>query len=359
MDTRHTITEKARSLGFDAVGFTAPELGERARARMMEFVENGEHGDMGWMADKAHLRADPKALWPEARTLVMLGHNYGPAENPLPKLSNKGIGLISAYAQHRDYHDVMKKRMRELAGWMCREFNCDAKIFVDTAPIMEKPLAEKAGLGWIGKHTCLVSREYGSWLFLGEIFTDLVILSDSEGSTKVDSSPAAQNDSVGNCGTCTRCLDICPTSAFTSCGKLDARKCIAYLTIEHKGQIPEEFRKAMGNRVYGCDDCLAVCPWNKFAQESQEAAYHAREDLKEPPLASLLVLDDAQFRAKFSGSPVKRLGRDRFVRNVLVAAGNSEDTSLLPLIAPLTSDANPLVAEMAAWALGQLRSAAA
>jgi epoxyqueuosine reductase len=339
-DLRSAIHARAKALGFDAFGVCAPEIPARARARLEEFIAQGEHGDMQWMADKAHLRADPKAVWPQVRSVIMLGHNYGPDENPMDGLARKDRGLISAYARHRDYHDVMKKRMRELAGWIAAECGGEVKIFVDTAPVMEKPLAEAAGLGWQGKHTCVVSREFGSWLFLGEIFTTLDLPLDT---------PEPEH-----CGNCTRCLDVCPTQAFSACGKLDARKCLAYLTIEHKGQIPVEFRKAMGNRIYGCDDCLAVCPWNKFAQASREAAYHAREDLKAPPLRDLARLDDAAFRAFFSGSPVKRLGRERFVRNVLVAIGNSGDATLMEVVEPLLDDASPLVAEMAQWARGEL-----
>ena len=339
---KEAIRKKAFELGFSAFGVTAPEVPAGARAALQEYLQEGRHGDMQWMEEKAALRGDPKAIWPEVKSILMLGHNYGPEHDPMENLARRDRGVISVYAQHRDYHDVMKKRMRELAAWIAREFNCGAKIFVDTAPVMEKPLAAAAGLGWAGKHTCVVSREFGSWLFLGEIFITLELEPDAP--------------EPNRCGSCTRCLDVCPTQAFTSCGKLDARKCIAYLTIEHKGQIPAEYRKAIGNRVYGCDDCLAVCPWNKFAVASKEAQYHAREELKSPKLRELAQLSDAQFRAFFSGSPVKRTGRDRFVRNVLVAIGNSGDATLLDAVEPLLRDASPLVAEMAAWAREELRN---
>jgi epoxyqueuosine reductase len=261
----------------------------------------------------------------------------------MEKLRHKDKGVISAYALNIDYHDVIKKKLKQLARWIAESHGCEVKLFVDTAPVMEKPLAQAAGMGWQGKHTCLVSREFGSWLFLGNIFTTLPLQPDTA--------------ETNHCGSCSKCLDICPTQAFDGCGKLDARKCIAYLTIEHKGQIPLEYRKAIGNRIYGCDDCLAVCPWNKFAQASKETAYHPRAALAAPLLAELAQLDDAAFRALFSKSPVKRLGRDRFLRNVLVAIGNSEDVSLLPVAQQLRQDASPLVADMANWALGELQKA--
>jgi epoxyqueuosine reductase len=339
MKTR--ISEQARALGFDAVGFTLPLIDPTARTGLQEFIARHHHGDMQWMADKADRRSDPALLWPEAKSVVVVGHNYAPPENPLVKLTQKSIGNISCYAQGDDYHDVMKKKLRELAAWIAKEFSCEVKLFVDTAPVMEKSLAAAAGLGWQGKHTCLVSREFGNWLFLGSVFTTLELPAELQ-----------TND---HCGSCRQCLDICPTQAFTAERKIDARRCISYLTIEHKGQIPIEFRKAISNRIYGCDDCLAVCPWNKFAETAQESAYHARAQLKNPPLAELLALDDAAFRALFRKSPIKRIGRDRFVRNALIAAGNSDDLSLLPAITALKTDASSLVAEMAAWALGELQ----
>ena len=359
-DIKKWIGEKARELGFDAVGFCAPELPVSASADLSEFLAKNHHGDMGWMAERAHLRASPSTLWPEARSVIVLGHNYAPAENPMLKLAHKTTGNISVYALNEDYHDVIKKKLKQLARWLAESQGCDVKVFVDTAPVMEKPLAQAAGIGWQGKHTCVVSREFGSWLFIGSIFTTFVIPSEAEGSSPPPPDPStslrsAQDDKTDHCGSCTACLDICPTQAFSAPRQLDARKCISYLTIEHKGQIPLEYRKAIGNRIYGCDDCLAICPWNKFAQDAKEAAYHPREELKAPLLADLVRLDDAHFRALFRKSPVKRIGRDRFVRNVLVAIGNSEDASLLPVIAPLTQDASPLVAEMAGWAIEELR----
>ncbi len=336
----NNIKSKAYSLGFSTVGFAAPEMNATAQLGLSQFIAQGHHGDMGWMADKADRRADPKTLWPEVKSIIVLGHNYGPDFDPMQKLEQSDIGNISCYALNEDYHEVIKKKLKQLARWIAETHGCEVKVFVDTAPVMEKPLAEAAGLGWQGKHTCLVSREFGSWLFLGSIFTTLEIAPN-----------AAESD---HCGTCTKCLNICPTQAFTDAGKLDARRCIAYLTIEHKGQIPLEFRKAIGNRIYGCDDCLAVCPWNKFAQASQEAAYHPRKELEAPLLRDLAQLDDAGFHKFFSKSPVKRIGRDRFVRNVLIAIGNSNDVSLGAVVAPLVEDANPLVAEMAAWALEEL-----
>lgn len=379
------IKSKAYSLGFSAIGFTSPELPARAALGLQEFLDNGHHGDMQWMADKADRRADPKTLWPEVKSIIVLGHNYGPGFDPMEKLAYRDRGNISCYALNADYHDVIKKKLKELARWVAQTYGCDVKVFVDTAPVMEKPLAEAGGLGWQGKHTSLVSREFGSWLFLGSIFLSCdvnevhghrissanparpVIPSPIGGrsgggqfSTTEHTSPHPNPSPTGegtHCGTCTRCLDVCPTKAFTSSGKLDARKCISYLTIEHKGQIPLEFRKPIGNRIYGCDDCLAVCPWNKFAQVSQESAYHPRTQLQSPLLRDLAQLDDAAFRQMFAKSSIKRIGRDRFVRNVLVAIGNSGDMSLQEIITPLLEDTSPLVAEMAAWALDELKNA--
>ncbi len=352
------ITQYALSLGFDAVGFCRPEIDVLVQQGLQEFILGGHHGDMGWMADKADRRADPKILWPEAKSVIVVGHNYAPDFNPMQKLAQTTTGNISCYALNDDYHDVIKKKLKILARWVAQEFSCEVKVFVDTAPVMEKALAANAGLGWQGKHTCLVSREFGSWLFLGSVFTNIVIPSAAEGSPSAKDPSAAlrsaQDDNKDLCGTCRACLDICPTQAFTAERKLDARRCISYLTIEHKGQIPLEFRKAIGNRIYGCDDCLAVCPWNKFAQASREIAYHPRQELEAPLLRDLVKLDDATFRALFSKSPVKRIGRDRFVRNVLVAIGNSGDASLAATITPLMQDHSPLVAEMAAWALKEL-----
>lgn len=340
---REKITVWARELGFDAVAFAKAQLPLSSATDLEQFLEQGRHGDMEWMATHAARRRDPKSLWEGAKSAIILGHNYGPDYNPLDKLQDKNHGLVSCYALGKDYHDIIKKRLRQLATKIASETEAEVKVFVDTAPLMEKPLAAQTGLGWQGKHTCVVSREYGSWLFLGEILTTLDLPAD-----------VPEKD---HCGNCTRCLAICPTGAFDGSRRIDARKCISYLTIEHKGHIDAQFRKAMGNRIYGCDDCLAVCPWNKFAQASNEAAYHARADLPTPPLAELLTLDDAAFRERFSGSPIKRIKRDRFVRNVLIAAGNSGNHDLLHYIIPLLDDISPLVRAMAVWALGQLATA--
>ena len=298
---------------------------------------------MAWMAETSERRASPRALWPQVQSIVMLGANYGPAENPLAALKARDRGAISVYARSRDYHDVLKGRLKQLAGFIAARASpnpCEVKVFVDTAPVMEKPLAEAAGLGWQGKHTNLVSRDFGSWLFLGAIFTDLELAPD-----------APEQD---HCGSCRACLDICPTEAFPAPYRLDARRCIAYLTIEHKGPIPREFRAKIGNRIYGCDDCLAVCPWNKFAQATREAKLSARADLANPPLSELVRLSDADFRALFSGSPIKRLGHQRFLRNVLIAIGNSADPGLAPLALEQLSSPSPLVRGAAVWALARL-----
>jgi epoxyqueuosine reductase len=301
-------------------------------------------GDMGWMAANAERRADPKILWSDAKSVVVLAVNYGPESDPRADLARHETGNLSVYARNRDYHDTIKKRLKALGRWMCATFGGDCKVFVDTAPVMEKPLAQAAGLGWQGKHTNLVSRGHGSWLFLGSVFTTL------------DLAPDAPEDD--HCGACRACLDVCPTAAFPAPYRLDARRCISYLTIEHKGHIPAEFRAPMGNRIYGCDDCLAVCPWNKFARATREADFVARADLTAPALADLARLDDASFREHFSGSPVKRIGRDRFVRNVLVAIGNSGAPALAAEARRLADDASPLVRAMAAWALRRLLPAA-
>jgi len=298
---------------------------------------------MAWMADTSERRGSPRALWPQVQSIVMLGANYGPAENPLAALKARDRGAISVYARSRDYHDVLKGRLKQLAGFIAARASpnpCEVKVFVDTAPVMEKPLAEAAGLGWQGKHTNLVSRDFGSWLFLGAIFTDLELVPD-----------APEHD---HCGSCRACLDICPTEAFPAPYQLDARRCIAYLTIEHKGPIPREFRAKIGNRIYGCDDCLAVCPWNKFAQATREARLSARADLANPPLSELVRLSDAEFRALFSGSPIKRLGHQRFLRNVLIAIGNSSDPGLAPLALEQLSSPSALVRGAAVWALARL-----
>ena len=337
---RDRIREHALSLGFDAVGFAAARLGHQARENLSDYLSAGYHGDMGWLQDKAAKRSSPRELWPEARSVIAVGLNYGPGHDPMTALDHRDRGAISVYAQGRDYHDVLKKRLKALARWLVDAFSCDVKLFVDTAPVMEKPLAEQAGLGWQGKHTNLVSRRFGSWLFLGEIYTTLEL---APGAPETD-----------HCGACRRCLDICPTNAFPAPYRLDARRCISYLTIEHKGHIPREFRAAMGNRIYGCDDCLAVCPWNKFAQRSTEAAFLPRAELTAPRLADLARLDDAAFRQLFSGSPIKRTGRDRFVRNVLIALGNCGDPQAAAGARERLDDPSPLVRAMAVWALQRL-----
>ena len=334
------IRERARVLGLDAVRFAAAALPAESADRYRSAVAAGYHGTMDWLARDPGRRASPDALWPAARTAIVCGLNYGPELDPLPELAATGCGYLSVYARHRDYHDVFKGRLKELAGWIAARFAAEVKVFVDTAPVLEKPLAQQAGLGWQGKHTNLVSRDYGSWLFLGEILTDLELPADEP-----------ERD---HCGRCRSCLDACPTAAFPAPYRLDARRCISYLTIEHKGPIPRALRPLLGNRIYGCDDCLAVCPWNKFAQAGRELKLRARADLTAPPLAELARLDDAGFRQRFSGSPVKRVGRDRFVRNVLIAIGNSGLAELATVAESLVRDASPLVRGAAVWALGRL-----
>jgi epoxyqueuosine reductase len=319
---------------------TLPDAVPEANARLERFLADGAHGDMVWMATTAERRASPLAMWPDVRSVIMLGMNYGPDEDPLAILKRSTRGAISSYAKGEDYHELIKSRLKELARWLTQHAGGGVKVFVDTAAVMEKPLAGKAGLGWQGKHTNLVSREFGSWLFLGSIFTTLALPADEEG--------------ADSCGTCRACLDICPTAAFPEPYRLNARRCISYLTIEHKGPIPREFRAAMGNRIYGCDDCLAVCPWNKFAVAGREAKLAAREDLRAPALAELSRLDDAQFRVKFARTSIKRSGRDRFVRNVLIAIGNSGDAALAAEAQRLLDDASPLVRGAAVWALSRL-----
>jgi len=330
----------ARAQGFDAIGVARPESIPQAAERLQAFLAAGAHGEMDWMASNADRRADPKVLWPEVRTIVMLGINYGPGDDPLAILQERSRGAISVYAQGDDYHEVIKPRLKHLGRWLIDEVGGNVKVFVDTAPVMEKPLAQAAGLGWQGKHTNLVSREHGSWLFLGALFTTL------------DLPPDAPEDD--HCGSCRACLDICPTAAFPAPYRLDARRCISYLTIEHKGPIPRALRPLLGNRIYGCDDCLAVCPWNKFAQAGREAKLAARAALRAPQLAELAKLDDAAFRALFTKSSVKRIGRARFVRNALIAIGNSGDAALTSAAERLLDDSSPLVRGAAIWALGRL-----
>ena len=343
-DLRATLADQARALGFDCVGITDPDAIGDAGRHFQNFLADGAHGEMDWLADRPERRADPRVLWPGVRSVIMLGVNYGPDENPLTILEQRTRGAISVYAQGDDYHDVIKKRLKVLARWLVAASGGEVKVFVDTAAVMEKPLAQAAGVGWQGKHTNLVSREFGSWLFLGAIFSASELPRDA---------PEADH-----CGSCQACLDICPTAAFPAPYKLDARRCISYLTIENKGPIPREFRKAIGNRIYGCDDCLAVCPWNKFAQAGREAKLAAREALRAPDLAELARLDDTAFRSLFAKSPVKRIGRDRFIRNVLIAIGNSNEPVLAGEAERLLDDHSPLVRGAAIWALSQLKGAA-
>ncbi len=338
--TESLLRCEGRALGLDSVRFVRLRSDPLLAERLGAFLSAGWHGDMTWMAETAERRADPLVLWPQARSAIVAGLSYAPHSDPLEILAERSRGAISVYAQGKDYHDILKPSLKRLAGRVAELTGADVRVFVDTAPLMEKPLAQEAGAGWQGKHTNLVSREFGSWLFLGVILTTAELEPDA---------PAPDH-----CGSCTRCLDICPTRAFPSPYTLDARRCIAYLTIEHKGPIPREFRAPMGNRVFGCDDCLAVCPWNKFAESSREARLSARDITNSPPLADLIRLDDAQFRARFAGTPVKRTGRDRFVRNVLIAAGNSQDRSLVPLVRERLDDAAALVRGMAVWALRRL-----
>ena len=339
-DLKAALAHEASALGFDSIGITDPEAIAQAGKYFREFLEVGAHGDMDWLAASPERRTDPRVLWPGVRSVIMLGVNYGPDENPLQILEKRTRGAISVYAQGDDYHDLIKKRLKALARWLVAASGDDVKVFVDTAAVMEKPLAQAAGLGWQGKHTNLVSRELGSWLFLGAIYTASELPRDE-----------ADGD---HCGSCCACQDICPTSAFPAPYKLDALRCISYLTIENKGPIPHEFRKAIGNRIYGCDDCLAVCPWNKFAQQGREARLAARSELRAPELSELARLDDGAFRALFTKSPVKRIGRDRFIRNVLIAIGNSNDVALAQEAERLLDDDSALVRGAAVWALSEL-----
>jgi epoxyqueuosine reductase len=342
-ELKSALTAQARAEGFDAIGVTSADAIPELKERLQAFIAQGAHGDMDWLAATAERRAAPRALWPEARSVIMPGLNYGPDDDPLAILQQKSRAAISTYAKGDDYHELIKKKLKSLARWLIAAAGGDVKVFVDTAAVMEKPLAGRAGLGWQGKHTNVVSRQFGSWLFLGAIFTTLELPVDT---------PAEDA-----CGSCSACLDVCPTNAFPAPYKLDARRCISYLTIEHKGPIPRDLRELIGNRIFGCDDCLAVCPWNKFAQAGREAKLAARDSLRAPKLAELARLDDAQFRALFSKSPVKRSGRERFIRNVLIAIGNSGDVSLAGEAERLLDDASPLVRGAAIWALGELDKA--
>jgi epoxyqueuosine reductase len=342
---RANLEAKAKALGFEAFGIASADTPALTGERLRDFIALDRHGTMEWLAETAERRVSPQSLWPDARSAIVLGMNYGPERDPMESLALREAGTISVYARHRDYHDVVKGKLKELAATVAKLTGADVKVFVDTAPLMEKPLAALAGLGWQGKHTNLVSRDFGSWLFLGVILTAAELAPDE---------PAADS-----CGTCRACLDICPTNAFPAPYQLDARRCISYLTIEHAGHIARELRPLMGNRIFGCDDCLAVCPWNKFASLGAEAKLAARGDLAAPRLEMLAGLDDAAFRRLFSGSPIKRIGRDRFVRNVLIAIGNSGSPSLAPAAEKLLADPPPLVRAMAVWALARLLPASA
>ncbi|MBX6327052.1 MAG: tRNA epoxyqueuosine(34) reductase QueG [Pseudolabrys sp.] len=334
------LIARAHTLGFDVVGITHPDATPEAKRRLEAFLAGGFHGDMAWLETSAARRASPRALWPDVQSVIVLGMNYGPDEDPLSVIRQKDRGAISVYAKGDDYHDLIKSRLKELARWLLANAGGEVKVFVDTAAVMEKPLAASAGLGWQGKHTNLVSRHYGSWLFLGTIFSTLPLPPDKP--------------ETDRCGSCRACLDVCPTAAFPAPYRLDARRCISYLTIEHKGPIPRQLRPAIGNRIFGCDDCLAVCPWNKFARAGREARLAARAALRAPALAELARLDDAQFRTLFAKTAIKRTGRDRFVRNVLIAIGNSGEPGLAREAARGLNDASPLVRGAAVWALSRL-----
>ena len=335
-----TLKAKALELGFDDVRITSALLISKISDDLEAYVHAGHHGDMNWMVETLERRKSPEAMWADAKSAVMLAVNYDQGLDVFERLEKKSTGVISTYALNRDYHDVIKSKLKILASWFAGVSGHDVKVFIDTAPLMEKPLAAQAGLGWQGKHTNLVSRKLGSWFFIGSILTTAELEFD--------------DPEIDHCGTCQACLNICPTKAFIAPHQIDARRCISYLTIEHKGHIAPEFRKAMGNRIYGCDDCLGVCPWNKFARESSDIKLKAREDLVSPSLADLLTLDDAEFRKLFSGSPVKRIGRDRFIRNCLIAAGNSGDANLRFAVRALLNDPSAIVSESALWALEEL-----
>jgi epoxyqueuosine reductase len=344
---RAELEAKAAELGFCAIGVTRADTAPRTAERLKAWLDSGAHGDMVWMEETAARRGSPAGLWPEVRSVISLGMSYAPERDPLALADAPDRGRISVYAQGADYHDVVKKGLKALARWLVDEAGCDLKVFVDTAPVMEKPLAEAAGIGWQGKHSNLVSRSDGSWLFLGAIYTTL----------ELDTDLPADDPHATRCGSCTACLDICPTDAFPAPFQLDARRCISYLTIEHKGPIPEEYRSAIGNRIYGCDDCLAVCPWNRFADAARaNKAFLPRAELAAPALADLLRLDDAAFRSVFAGSPIKRIGRNRMVRNAAIAAGNSGLPNLAPALRALVDDEDQVVAEAAEWALQRLSS---
>ncbi len=339
MDLKARLVRQAQAEGFVACRLCRPWDVPEVPARLEAFVRDGFHGQMGWMAERMEWRGNPAALWPEARSVIMLAESYAPQHDPLAVLEHPEKAAISVYAQGRDYHDIVKKRLKRLARWLIEQEPCEVKVFVDTAPVPEKALAQAAGLGWQGKHTNVLSRDWGNWAFLGSVFTTLDLAPDAP--------------EVDHCGSCTACQDICPTDAFPAPYRLDARRCISYLTIEHKGPVDEALRSLMGNRIYGCDDCLAICPWNKFAVAASDMRYHGPH-VEAADLAELAELDDAVFRARFSGSPVKRIGRDRFVRNVLYAIGNSGRSALLPVAQALAEDADAAVADAARWAVARL-----
>lgn len=340
MSLKARLWDVAQDAGFAKMGVCKPDAAPETAQRLSAFVDAGYHGQMSWMAERMNWRGSPQDLWPECRSVIMLAEMYTPEHDPRTVLSRPELGAISVYAQNKDYHDVAKKRLKKVGRWLVEQGDIQIKVFVDTAPVMEKPLAQAAGLGWQGKHTNLLARDLGNWFFLGAIFTTAELEPDE-----------AQTD---NCGSCTACLDACPTDAFPAPFQLDARRCISYLTIEHKGPVAPELREKMGNHIYGCDDCLAACPWNKFAVAATEMKYAAREELKAPELAALVSFADASFRAHFSGSPIKRIGRDRFTRNVLYAIGNSGKPELKPHAQALLNDRDPVVRDAAEWAVGRL-----
>jgi epoxyqueuosine reductase len=337
---KQAIIDQAHAEGFSRCHFTHPDSIPHVQDKLSDFIDAGYHGQMSWMADRQTWRANPRELWPDAQTIIMLGESYAPDHDPTDILKHPEKGAISVYAQNKDYHDLVKKRLKRLARWLIAHSGGEVKVFVDTAPVSEKPLGQAAGLGWQGKHTNLVSRDLGNWFFIGSVFTTLSIEPDGA--------------EVDHCGSCRSCITACPTDAFPAPYQLDARRCISYLTIEHSGPIDVDLRGLMGNRIYGCDDCLAACPWNKFAKEASDIRYHARADLMAPDLGELAMLDDAAFRAKFSGSPIKRVGRNRFVRNVLYAIGNSQRPDLLPVAQGLIDDSDPTVSDAARWAVQRL-----
>ena len=344
MSLKESIRNKALEVGFDAVGFADAATDERLENDLGRYLDEGRQGNMAWMSANTDRRSSPTGLWPDVRSIIVLGLNYGPSDSPSKALQRTDRGNVSVYARGKDYHDLVKKRLKQIGRWLVETENCEIKVFVDTAPVMEKPLAQKAGIGWQGKHTNLVSPDLGSWLFLGEIYTTLDLTPDTP--------------TPDQCGTCTRCLDACPTKALTAPYQIDARRCISYLTIEQKDDIDEDLASAMGNRIYGCDDCLDACPWNKFSIATREEAFYPRIELTSPRLADLSKMDDAGFRQLFSGSPIKRTGRDRFVRNVLIAIANSGDENLVPAATARLDDPSPLVADTAKWAISRLINSA-